>query len=73
MFEVAARLKIRDGELEGFKKQAVEIMRLARQKDTKPLRYDWFLNDSTGTRRPPPRPSGRGRACPGWCSLGSRP
>jgi quinol monooxygenase YgiN len=45
MFEVTARVKIRDGELEGFKRQAAEIMRLAREKDTKTLRYDWFLSD----------------------------
>ena len=45
MFEVMARLKIRDGELEGFKQQAAEMMRLTRDKDTKTLRYDWFLSD----------------------------
>jgi quinol monooxygenase YgiN len=45
MFEVTARLKIRDGELDGFKQQAAEIMRLARELDTKTLRYDWFLSD----------------------------
>ena len=45
MFEVTARLKIRDGELEGFKRQAAEIMRLARELDTKTLRYDWFLSE----------------------------
>ena len=45
MFEVKARLKIRDGELEGFKRQAAEMMRQAREKDTKTLRYDWFLSD----------------------------
>ena len=45
MFEVMARLKIRDGELEGFKRQAAEMMRLTRDKDTKTLRYDWFLSD----------------------------
>jgi quinol monooxygenase YgiN len=44
MFEVIARLKVRDGELEGFKRQAAEVMREAREKDTKTLRYDWFLN-----------------------------
>jgi quinol monooxygenase YgiN len=44
MFEVKARLKIRDGELAGFKEQAAEMMRLTRKKDTKTLRYDWFLN-----------------------------
>ena len=45
MFEVTARLKIRDGELEGFKQQAAEIMRQTRDKDTKTLRYDWFLSE----------------------------
>jgi quinol monooxygenase YgiN len=45
MFEVTARLKIRDGELEGFRQQAAEIMRLARELDTKTVRYDWFLSD----------------------------
>lgn len=45
MFEVMARLTIRDGELEGFKQQAAEMMRQTREKDTRTLRYDWFLND----------------------------
>ena len=45
MFEVTARLKIRDGELEGFKRQAAEMMRLTRERDTKTLRYDWFLSE----------------------------
>ena len=45
MFEVMARLKIRDGELDGFKQQAAEMMKQTREKDTKTLRYDWFLND----------------------------
>jgi quinol monooxygenase YgiN len=44
MFEVTARLKVRDGELEEFKHQAAEMMRLVREKDTKTLRYDWFLS-----------------------------
>jgi quinol monooxygenase YgiN len=48
MFEVTARLEVRDGELEGFKRQAAEMMRLTREKDTKTLRYDWFLS-SDGT------------------------
>ena len=48
MFEVTARLKIREGALEGFKHQAAEMMRLTRELDTKTLRYDWFLsNDGT--------------------------
>jgi quinol monooxygenase YgiN len=45
MFEVAARLKVRDGQLDGFKRQAAEIMRLTRESDTKTLRYDWFLSE----------------------------
>ena len=45
MFEVTARLKIREGELEGFKRQAAEVMRQAKEKDTKTLRYDWFISD----------------------------
>lgn len=45
MFEATARMKIRDGELDGFKHQAVEVMRLAREKDTKTLRYEWFISD----------------------------
>jgi quinol monooxygenase YgiN len=44
MFEVMARLKVRDGELDGFKQQAAEVMRLARELDTNTLRYDWFLS-----------------------------
>lgn len=42
--EVSARMTVRPGKLEGFKQQAAEIIRLAREKDTKTLRYDWFLN-----------------------------
>ena len=45
MYAVTARLKVRDGELEGFKRQAAEMMRLARDRDTKTVRYDWFLSD----------------------------
>jgi quinol monooxygenase YgiN len=45
MFEVTARLKIRDGELDGFKHQAAEMMRQTKEKDTKTLRYDWFVSE----------------------------
>ena len=45
MFEATARLKIREGELDGFTRQAAEIMRLTRERDTKTLRYDWFISD----------------------------
>lgn len=42
--EVIASMTVRKGKLEGFKQQAREIIRLAREKDTKTLRYDWFLS-----------------------------
>jgi quinol monooxygenase YgiN len=44
MFEVTARLRPRGGELEGFERQAAEMMRLTRENDTKTLRYDWFVS-----------------------------
>lgn len=44
-FEVRARLKVRDGQLEGFKRQAAEMMRQAREKDTGTLAYDWYLSE----------------------------
>ena len=43
-FEVRARLKIREGQLEGFKQQAAEVLRQAREKDTGTLAYDWYLS-----------------------------
>jgi quinol monooxygenase YgiN len=47
-FEVRAQLKIREGQLEGFKRQAAEMMRQTREKDTGTLAYDWLLsNDGT--------------------------
>ena len=42
--EVIARLKIRPGQLEGFKSQAAEILHATRERDTHTLRYDWFIN-----------------------------
>jgi quinol monooxygenase YgiN len=42
--EVIARVKVRPGQLEGFQTQAAEILRLAQEKDTQTLRYDWFLS-----------------------------
>jgi quinol monooxygenase YgiN len=44
VFEVTARLKVREGRLEGFKRQAAEMMRLTQELDTKTVRYDWFLS-----------------------------
>jgi quinol monooxygenase YgiN len=43
-FEVRAHLKVREGQLEGFKRQAAEMMRVTREKDTGTLAYDWFLS-----------------------------
>jgi quinol monooxygenase YgiN len=46
-FEAHAHLKVREGQLEGFKRQAAEMMRVTREKDTGTLAYDWFLSDGT--------------------------
>jgi quinol monooxygenase YgiN len=43
-FEVRARLRVREGKLEGFKQQAAEMMRVTRERDTGTLAYDWFLS-----------------------------
>lgn len=43
--EMSARLRIRPGQLEGFKAQAAEIMRLTQERDTHTLRYDWYINE----------------------------
>jgi quinol monooxygenase YgiN len=43
--EVIARLKIRPGQLEGFKSQVAEILRVTREQDTHTLRCDWFINE----------------------------
>jgi quinol monooxygenase YgiN len=48
-FEVRAQLKVRDGQLEGFKRQAAEMMRVTREKDTGTLAYDWFLSEDGTT------------------------
>lgn len=43
--EVSARMTVRPGKQDGFKKQAAECIRQTKEKDTKTLRYEWFLND----------------------------
>lgn len=45
--EVVAHMKVRPGQLEGFKSHVVEMVRLAREQDTKTLRYDWFIDEKT--------------------------
>ena len=42
--EVSARMTVREGQLQGFKRQAAECIRQTKEKDTKTLRYDWFLS-----------------------------
>jgi quinol monooxygenase YgiN len=44
-FELHAHLKIRPGQLEGFRSQASELVRITRERDTKTLRYDWFIKE----------------------------
>ena len=42
--ELSAHMKVRPGCLEGFKKQAAELIRITKETDTRTLRYDWFLS-----------------------------
>ena len=43
--ELHAHMKIRPGQLEGFKAQAAELVRITREQDTKTLRYDWYIRE----------------------------
>ncbi len=46
--QLSVYMKIRDGKLDGFKKQAAECISQTREKDTGTLQYAWFLsNDHT--------------------------
>ena len=45
VLEVSARMTVREGKLEGFKHQVAEIVRQTKQRDTKTLRYEWYLSD----------------------------
>ena len=49
-FEVRARLKIRDGKLDEFKRQAAEMMRQTREKDTGTLATTGISADRKSTR-----------------------
>jgi quinol monooxygenase YgiN len=42
--ELSAHLTVRPGCLEGFKRQAAELIRITKEQDTRTLRYDWFLS-----------------------------
>jgi quinol monooxygenase YgiN len=46
--EMSAHMSVRAGCLEGFKKQAAEMIRITKEKDSATLRYDWFIS-SDGT------------------------
>jgi quinol monooxygenase YgiN len=42
--ELGAHLTVRPNQAEGFGRQAAELLRLTREKDTRTLRYDWFIS-----------------------------
>ena len=42
--EVSAHLTVRPGCLEEFTRQAAEMIRITKEKDTRTLRYDWFVS-----------------------------
>ena len=44
ILELGAHMTVRPGQLEGFKKQAAECIRITKERDTRTLRYDWFLS-----------------------------
>ena len=46
--ELGAHMMVRPGQADGFRNQAAELLRLARERDTRTLRYDWFIS-SDGT------------------------
>ena len=43
--DVVARMKIRPGQLDGFKAQVGEILKATRENDTHTLRCDFFINE----------------------------
>jgi hypothetical protein len=46
--ELSAHMTVRPGCLEGFKRQAAQLIQITKEKDTRTLRYDWFIsNDGT--------------------------
>lgn len=42
--QVSAKMKIREGMLEGFKQYATECVQQAKEKDPGTLQYDWFIS-----------------------------
>jgi hypothetical protein len=41
---MSAHMTVRAGCLDGFRKQAAECIRITKEKDTRTLRYDWFIS-----------------------------
>jgi hypothetical protein len=37
-------MTVRPGQLEGFRRQAAECIRITKEKDTRTLRYDWYIS-----------------------------
>lgn len=53
--QFSARMKIRPGMLEEFKRQAAECIKQVKEKDLGTLQYDWFLSsDKTECSGPGP-------------------
>jgi quinol monooxygenase YgiN len=42
--QVSAKMKIREGMLEGFKQHATECVQQAKEKDPGTLQFDWFIS-----------------------------
>jgi len=42
--ELGAHMTVRPSEADGFGKQAAELLRITRERDTRTLRYDWFVS-----------------------------
>lgn len=42
--EVIAHMQVRPGQLDGFKAQVAELVRVVKEQDTGTLRWDWFLS-----------------------------
>jgi quinol monooxygenase YgiN len=42
--QVSAKMKIREGMLDAFKRQATECIQQAKEKDAGTLQFDWFIS-----------------------------
>ena len=45
--QVSAKMRVREGMLEGFKQQAAECVQQVKDKDPGTLQYDWFISTDT--------------------------